>query len=334
METLKHHWSPTQTKILLALKDELKRCPVQCIETSLLCDAMSFYYDLYCKKGDKKAFFEVWHESCQMLPLNKDYYYHRQPETSLLLPIHLVCQTAAGIFFDCDFLNQGYSRNMAELCYRRNVFPLYSLFSRKITHFSMPHLPERLQDKSMLEAIKSNDPARLIFLYDSSPSKGEKLKNIYNILLNNQNYNMVMTLHQRFGGLEQIPADVITVHLVCSEKHIPQSFADYASQLKSWEGKSFWERFFLCDNYPRLIRNGLKAGISPDLPLGSFGKNSVSLRQWISFIDELKEYISEVNSLNERRFYYERSQSNFIPTDIVLKCTESFAEWKKEQMIR
>ena len=91
---------------------------------------------------------------------------------------------------------------MAELCYRRNVFPLYSLFSRKITHFSMPHLPERLQDKSMLEAIKSNDPARLIFLYDSSPSKGEKLKNIYNILLNNQNYNMVMTLHQRFGGLE------------------------------------------------------------------------------------------------------------------------------------
>ena len=186
----------------------------------------------------------------------------------------------------------------------------------------------------MLEAIKSNDPARLIFLYDTVPVKGEKLKNIYNILLNNQNYNMVMTLHQRFGGLEQIPADVITVHLVCSEKHIPQSFADYVSQLKSWEGKSFWERFFLCDNYPRLIRNGLKAGISPDLPLGSFGKNSVSLRQWICFIDELKEYISEVNSLNERRLSYERSKSNFIPTDIVLKCTESFAEWKKEQITR
>lgn len=331
MEILKHHWSPAQAKILLALKEELKLCPAQCIETALLYDAMFFYHDLYSKKGEKKAFFEVWHESCQMLPLKKDYYY-RQLETSALLPLHLVCQAAAGVFFDCDFLNQGYSRSMAEVFYRRNVFPLYSLFNRKITAFSMPHLPERLQDKGMLEAIKNNDPARLIFLYETVPVKGEKLKNIYNILLNAQNYNMVMTLHQRFGGLELIPADVITAHLVCSEKHIPKSFADYASQLKISEGKSFWERFFLCDNYPRLIRNGLKAGISPDLPLGSFGKNSVSLRQWICFIDELKEYIAELNY--ERRSYIERKVSGFIPTDLVLKCTESFTEWEKEQGTR
>lgn len=155
METLKHHWSPTQTKILLALKDELKRCPVQCIETSLLCDAMFFYYDLYCKKGDKKAFFEVWHESCQMLPLNKDHYYHRQPETSLLLPIHLVCQTAAGIFLTVIFSIRG-TAEIWQNCVTAEMYFLFIRFSAEKSHtFQCLICPRDFRTRVCLRPLKA-----------------------------------------------------------------------------------------------------------------------------------------------------------------------------------
>ena len=196
----------------------------------------------------------------------------------------------------------------------------------------LPHLPERLQDKALWEAIRQKDLAKIILLYGFAATKGERLKNMYHILLNAREYSMVMALHREFGGLDVIDRNVLLYHLVYAKNTLPEDFTSYVKQLDHgtefflWRGSSVYEEF------PQIMLNGLAAGVSPREPIWKRSSCEwVSLRMWAHFLDELRTPLK--TSLEHIRGYdrFNRYSSAVERMTYSLTAAQAFVKWEKEQ---
>ena len=211
---------------------------------------------------------------------------------------------------------------------------LYELFffREKKNAPDLPHLPERLQDKALWEAIRQKDPAKIIVLYGFAATKGERLKNMYHILLNAREYSMVMALHREFGGLDVIDRDVLLYHLVYAENTLPEDFTSYVKQLD--HGKEFflWRSASVYEVFPQIMLNGLAAGVSPQEAIWKRNRDEcISLQMWAWFLDELdqplKECLDNIRGCDRYNTYgraVERMKYS-------LAAAQAFVKWEKEQ---
>jgi hypothetical protein len=91
-------------------------------------------------------------------------------------------------------------------------------------------------DKQLVSAAMLGNLPQIIMLYDMAQNPGQKMKNIYHILLNNQLYEQVIFLHERYGGLEQVNHRILQEHFFFSKKY----------------GKKFFDKFFCQNILPQL----------------------------------------------------------------------------------
>lgn len=208
---LKHEWTPQQEKIILAAKKQLKRKPFKipfditaAVLTVLERKNIPFYEgwdDITADlKGDNCFYEPYWYIvflQCCVSVLTK--------QKNLQQQLHLI---PAAIN---DFLN--YLPSLEKPAF----------------------LPERLPDKQLASAAENGDLPQIIMLYDMAQNPGQKMKNIYHILLNKGHYEQAIFLHERYGGLDQIDHHILQEHfLFIKGCHCEKNFFD----------KFFWQNIF------------------------------------------------------------------------------------------
>ena len=322
--TLVHQWDPQQTQIILALKELLPRVSGNAVENFLVCDMMAFLDDRYSRRNEKLSPGELWTKALlKEFPANR--WSLRNLSQCAPMAFHLLCQGAAAVFWGID-VREKYDSAAIE-----GLYELF-FFREKKKAPDLPHLPERLQDKALWEAIRQKDPAKIILLYGFAATKGERLKNMYHILLNAREYSMVMALHREFGGLDVIDRDVLLYHLVYAENTLPEDFTSYVKQLD--HGKEFflWRSASVYEVFPQVMLNGLAAGVSPREAIWKRSRSEcVSLQMWARFLDELKAPLK--TSLEHIRGCdrYDTYSSAVERMTYSLTAAQAFVKWEKEQ---
>ena len=322
--TLIHQWDPQQTQIILALKELLPRVSGKAVKTSLFCDMLSFLDDRYRRRKENLSPGELWTKCLQAeWPENRIFF--RPFSQCAPLPFHLLCQGTAAVFYGTDVRGK-YNSDAV-----KGLYELF-FFREKKEAPELPHLPERLQDKALWEAIRRKDAAKIIFLYGCAAKKGEKLKNMYHILLNAREYNIVMALHREFGGLDVIDSSDLLYHVVCAENELPEDFTAYVKQLD--HGKEFflWRSASYYDVFPQIMLNGLAAGVSPQEAIWKRNRDEcISLQMWAWFLDELDQPLKEcLDNIRDCDRYntYGRAVERMKYS---LAAAQAFVKWEKEQ---
>lgn len=278
---MKHLWNAEQTLIIQALKDELPRNSTRSTEYSLFHEGMYFLQTIEKRCRRSTGLPHLWQElrRYDLVPEKRSYLGNMPKDAPLFL--YIFCQGAAAVFWGDDVLHKKNHERTQEL---------FKVFFCPRKPFTLPHLPERLQDPGLIRAVKEKDGAKVIFLYNTAATHGAKLRNIFNALINAQAYDTAMEVHSQTGGLEEIPTEILLLHrLLVNEEEFP-AFVQYVSTLSIPESSRVWEEYMASCEFPLILPNGLDMGISPDLPLWRSSKgDTVSLRLWAYLVDELHD---------------------------------------------
>ena len=203
------------------------------------------------------------------------------------------CQGATAVFTGADPL--------VNFTHYDAVFDFFLSGSTGKVDVKLPRLPERLKEKAFLSAIADRDGAKIALLYDLALNPGEKMKNIFNILLNKRDYSTLMFLQSRYGLLENYSSEVILPHFISAS---------------SDPGKAAFDRFFAARGFSvdeaewnkYCVNNPLFTGIScflenkesAELPLLENALFSVSQRMCRSFVDEFSAPLKLWNAKAEK----------------------------------
>lgn len=208
---LKHEWTPQQEKIILAAKKQLKREPFE-IQLDITVAVQTVL------ERKNIPFYEAWDDITADLKGN-----HCFSEPYWYI-----------IFLQCCVSVLTKQKNLQQ---QLSVIPeAINDFLEHLPHLKTPtFLPERLPDKQLASAAENGDLPQIIMLYDMAQNPGQKMKNIYHILLNKGHYEQAIFLHERYGGLDQIDHHILQEHfLFIKNCHCEKKFFD----------KFFWQNIF------------------------------------------------------------------------------------------
>ena len=119
-----------------------------------------------------------------------------------------------------------------------------------------------------MTAIAEKAPEKIIVLYDLARNPGEKMKNIFNMLLNRRDYAALMVLEKQYGLLEQIDRKVLWAHII-SPAYDPgkKEFDDHLIRKGFKIDQELWEQMCLNRPFCDGIETFLKMGAEPQWPL-------------------------------------------------------------------
>ena len=261
---LEYYWNDAERSVIHHLKALFPSPEDQRgIETRLMLDIMLFFQQL---EKRPRPFFELW----EIVQKNKYFTDTLGNDSTGVWDgycshwwITAFCQGAAAVFSGKDPLE-------------KENFPCFDLvfdffFSGRGTgtaNVKIPHLPERMKEKRIMTAIAEKAPEKIIVLYDLARNPGEKMKNIFNILLNRRDYTTLMVLEKQYGLLEQIDRKVLWAHII-SPVYDPgkKEFDDYLSQKGFKIDRELWEQMCLNRPFCSGIETFLKMGADPRWPL-------------------------------------------------------------------
>ncbi|MBO5792160.1 MAG: hypothetical protein J6S54_06755 [Lentisphaeria bacterium] len=281
--TLKFDWNDHESAVM---KELIRLTPSlndgHCIETRLMFDLLFLLRKL--RKGNERCF-QLWKHfrSLPFLPgflgnsstLHWEGYFNHWWITAF-------AQGATEVLAGADPLEK---KNF------HNYDAVYDFFfsdsAERSIAVRIPRLPERLKEKNLLAAIAAKDVAKIIVLYDLELEQGEKLRNIFNILLNRKAYSILMTLQQMYGGLEQIDRSCLMAHFL-NDSSDPgkKAFDGYMIGAGFTFDREMWNR--LCVNIPLSshIQKAFSMGVPLEWPLLENNAFSVSVGRCFSFILE------------------------------------------------
>jgi hypothetical protein len=279
---MKHQWHEEALPVILTLKEQLSAKTVN-IETDLelylvfqkhICSVRKEY-------GDKRAFYQIWQETPAA--------FRKKWIGTEFWQIWL-CQAAASVLQKKDPLTRE----------GKKVFEfLMEWFFRKPVQVALPSFPVRLPDKNLYTAASSGDLAKIIFLYDSAVTPGQKMKNICHLLLNIKDYQTLMQLQDIYGCLDQFDMELLLPHLYFPVQTTAgkEKFDYYCFRRNSGDENFSWEKLLRIGCLHTGIRPALKAGMNPDAPMFSHEKYTFSLRQLMYFLDECQEEFDKMYNL-------------------------------------
>lgn len=269
-DTLKHPWSEEQKEILRALKRKLLQRPFA-VERDNYVVFQRTLQRVMARFGEQKEFYHLWDE----IPCD----FASRLSCWDLRALYLT-QAAVGVFTGQNPL----LRENRELCeYWEN-----NLFSFAYPR-SLQTLPERLPDKNLQEAVRAGDIARIIFLYDSAATPGQKLKNICNILFNNRKYGMLVHLNKIYSCLNFTDKEILSSHLFRSYNSKGKILFDRWCFSNMKELKNSWSKMMRSGALLDGIITALESGWDPDANAFPASQVKVSLRQFLYFIDEISK---------------------------------------------
>ena len=280
---LKHTWSEKQAAVIIKLLETFPGPDdTRCIETRLMVDLMMFFRQI---SGKDMQFFQLW----ELLSGNSEftadignpsvrrwdgYYTHWW--------ITAFCQGATAVFTGSDPL-ENFSKYDA-------VFDFFLSGSSGKVDVKLPRLPERLKEKAFLSAIADRDGAKIALLYDLCLNPGEKMKNIFNILLNKRDYSTLMFLHSRYGLLENYSPEVILPHFITASPDPGKAAFDRFFTDKGFSvGEAEWNKYGINNPLGSTISSFLQKEGCGEWPLLANASFSVSQRVCRSFVDEFAE---------------------------------------------
>ena len=278
---MKHQWNEEALPVILTLKEQLTS-NTKNIETDLELYLVFQKHTRSVRKeyGDKRAFYQIWQET----PAS----FRKKWVGTEFWQIWL-CQAAAAVLQQKDPLTlEG-----------KKVFDfLMEWFSREPDFVKVPSLPVRLPDKNLYTAACNGDLAKIIFLYDSAVTPGQKMKNICHLLLNAKDYKTLMQLHDIYGCLDQLDMELLLSHQYKAVQTAgKEKFDLYCFKRNSGDENFSWEKLLKIGCLHTGIRPALNAGLDPDSPMFSHEKCTFSLRQLMYFLDECQEEFDKMYNL-------------------------------------
>ena len=278
---MKHQWNEEALPVILTLKEQLNS-NTKNIETDLELYLVFQKHTRSVRKeyGDKRAFYQIWQET----PAS----FRKKWVGTEFWQIWL-CQAAAAVLQQKDPLTlEG-----------KKVFDfLMEWFFREPDFVKVPSLPVRLPDKNLYTAACNGDLAKIIFLYDSAVTPGQKMKNICHLLLNAKDYKTLMQLHDIYGCLDQLDMELLLSHQYKAVQTAgKEEFDLYCFKRNSGDENFSWEKLLKIGCLHTGIRPALNAGLDPDSPMFSHEKCTFSLRQLMYFLDECQEEFDKMYNL-------------------------------------
>ena len=269
----KYDWTQEQQEIICALKKHLPLAlytPCRAAEIVNLCYKLS--------DSGKISFSTVW-ETCRNMSAlydGEDVFCYAEFLYGIMAMFSTNCSYPIGQYnhFKGHFMDPG--------------------TGAAFSGFPPEHLPERMQDNILKNAVEAGNIPLVIYLLDSCARPGKKLQNVTHMLLNRKNYSGVMLLHGQKGVLNGISPDVLRSH------HLHGRTADRA-------GKSAFNRYYfsICDHKTvwlnlhnsglyEGLRDALESGVSPDHYIFRSYYSSFTLRQYLSFLIEILDEVKKM----------------------------------------
>jgi hypothetical protein len=305
---LKHQWNDGQAKILTAAKRQLRRKrffmakeSVVAVQTVLFRRGIPFY-DAWSEMTDDmggKSYFsrEFWHT--------------------------VFIQACSGVLTD--------TADFSDLV--KNVPEYFNEKFKNLPALKNPErLPERLPDKELYAAAQNGDLPKIMMLYDMSFNPGQKMKNVYHLLLNQKSYDCALQLHERYGGLDKIQEEILKQHFFQpGEKK--GNFNNFFCRIYKKEKDFLLRKSFDYGVLDQTLIPLLESGLSPEILLIDSSIDSVKIQvplwKFMHFADEIAEQLKRhfpwsdlcYNSSDSRRFM--RS---------LMTSAEKFSEWERKNL--
>lgn len=293
---LKHQWSEYQANIINALIRVIKGRRFGISYTTV------FAVQNILQKRQVE-FYDAWGEINAL-------YAEESHSTSEPFWKLALCQGAGGVLYKPS---DTYSGKKEQFRFFRSVFFSYRCLP------DMKALPVRIPDRELFNNAVAGNLSNTILLYDMAATKGAKLKNIYHAMLNNHEYEKVMFLHERYGGLEEIDRETLEYHFLFGEnKSGKKEFNRFFSENFINDSSDIWRKIYSAGTLDKQIRFMLDIGINPDFPvIENCCKEKVSLRQLLYFVDEISE-----------AYQYLKVDTGF---QTFCNAAKIFVEWEKNR---
>ena len=289
---IRHEWSELHGNIINALIRVL-----QAKKFEISPNTVFAVQSILQKRG--VSFFDAWDDISALYR-----------ETSWSYPFWQIalCQGASAVFYK---MSNSYSENKDEFDFFKKRF-----FGHRHTP-ELPHFVVRIPDKELLENAEKGDLPKTLLLYDMAFNKGAKLKNIYHAMLNKQEYEKVMFLHDRYGGLDTIDNNALAnLFLLGEESEQKELFNRFYCETFGKKDSCIWQKMCNYGILDKKIKAALENGIHPELPAIAEGRFKVSLRQLLYFVDEIRQPYQDIGI-----------ESN---SDMFCNAAGIFIKWEKD----
>lgn len=289
---LKHEWNELQTDIISALIKVIRgrRFEISCFTVFAIQNIL---------QKRQVEFYDAWGEINAL--------YAERYNSTYFWKIAL-CQAAGGVLYKPA---DTYSGKKEQYDFFKDVFFSYRCLP------DMKPLPVRIPDSELFENATSGNLAKTILLYDMAATQGAKLKNIYHAMLNHYEYEKVMFLNERYGGLEQIDRNALEYHFLFGKCDAgKEQFNRFFSDNFGKENSKVWNRMCNAGILDKQIKCMLDIGIDPDASaFDYYYGHIISLRKLLYFVDEIRE-----------AYQYLKVDTEF---EMFCKAAEIFVEWEK-----
>ena len=201
-------------------------------------------------------------------------------------------------------------------------------FLQDLPHLPEPqHLPERLPDNQLMRAAEIGDLPQIIMRYDMIQNQGQKLKNIYHILLNKRLYDQALVLHERYGGLDKIDPEILQEHffLQANDSEQKQLFNKFFCLEILQKTPDIWVDAHSYCILDKILEIVFECGVVPEGTVIKTSFARLPLREFLLLINELEENL-------EGFFPWKNvccKMKNYMKS--VLASARIYSEWDKKR---
>ena len=294
--TLKYEWNPWQEQIILAAKKQLFRKPFR-IEPEVF-----FASELLLERRGMN-FFEAWDEIDEKLSCGhwREFGFMVFCDTISRVLGSKTAGSVSEALADFTFVDSLDSFMESSGSYRimlleqlsKNGYPEEEIKFFKdlfLCYDSNWHLPVRLYDKTLKQAVQNADLPAIIMFYDMLADPGEKLKYIYHALLNNEKYDSFLFLLERYGKIESLNPRALEYHFLRSSRSEEKRNFDhfYCTGFGKFD-PLFWSKAVAGGRLDAVILTALECGVDPDWYIIDQRGYKISLRDFMHFLDEVAD---------------------------------------------
>ena len=300
---MKHQWTEETQCVISALKEELAS-PCAAVETDLELYLVfqKHIWSVRKEYRDKRAFYQIWGE----IPSA----FRKKWGGTAFWQIWL-CQAAVAVLQKKEPLT---------VKSRKDFDFFMEWFFREPDPVKVPYMPVRLPDKNLYTAVCNGDLAKIIFLYDSAVTQGQKMKNICHLLLNKRDYKTLTALHDVYGCLDMFDMEFLQPYQYWAvQSDGKEQFDLYCYRRSGTNEKNCWENQLKIGCLHSGITAALNAGMDPGKAMFTQDGYDFSLRQLMYFLDECREEFDKMY--------------NLVHFKKLLAASGIFARWEKQKKI-
>ncbi|MBR2911437.1 MAG: hypothetical protein IKC05_07485 [Lentisphaeria bacterium] len=307
----KHEWNDTEQEIISALSKSLRNCVYQKYEDFFIESALHFFM----AQDKNLSFGSLWEKVIEKRSIiSRVSDGHRGGDKYELWRLQ---------FFHALTALQSFQKGV----FGKDLKTVSRIIQR---NSSVDRLPERLQDPCLIHCIEQGECAKIIFYLDTLKKTGERLKNVYNMLLNRGKYSAIVDLYKYFGSVEIFFAKSFFARLKnIQDKLLREEFVKCCCG-SCKNDPAFWRELFYAGYLPDFLILCLENGISAERTLFDFGildhygLHEITLQKYLYLLDELSDVLPQVLEKSAKDVFSSRLSR-------LLDIVPQFVKWEESR---